>query len=571
MTIRYEHYPRFDELTAELQRLAADHPDLVELSVLGSSHEGRELWLATVTDTATGLHEDKPAIWLDGNIHASEVTASVALLHLVAHLCAGHGTDERITRALATRTFYIVPRVNPDGAELALGEVPFVVRSTTRSWPRPDQQPGHVSGDIDHDGRSLQMRIEDPNGTWKPCSSVPKLLVPREPDEDGPGPYFRLFREGRVHDYDGVAVPIAPPLAGIDSNRNFPFEWRRFPEGSFSVSGHGDFPTSEPEVRAVVQGVVDRPNIGTYFAYHTFSGVHLRPYSDRADDAFPTADRWIYDELGTRATAITGYPSVGVYDGFRYDPKDVITGVADDWAYHHRGLFSWTTEFWSPLRAAGIEDAHPIEWYRDHSLDDELKLLAWVDDHVPDGFVDWYPFDHPELGPVELGGWHAAAVFRNPPAHLLEAEVAPHSELAVFCALTSPLLRERSATCTTLGVGDAGPVTWLVEVVVENTGWLPTNVTKRAVDAGVAAPVRATITLPEGASLVHGRSEVDLGQLDGRALRRSSVGLFAPPNDGTGDRAVVRWTVQAPPGTVVDYEVGQPRAGVVRGRIALVA
>jgi hypothetical protein len=561
----YDRYPRFDELTDHLRRLAADHPELVELSVLGRSHEGRELWLATVTNAATGAHDTKPAVWLDGNIHASEVTASVALLHLVEHLCTGHGTDEEVTRAVDTRTFYVVPRVNPDGAELALGEVPFVVRSTTRPWPRNEQQDGHVTGDIDHDGRSLQMRIVDRNGTWKRCPAAPELLVPREPDEDGPGPYYRLLREGRVHGYDGVSIPIAPPLAGIDSNRNFPFEWRRFPEGSFAPSGHGDYPTSEPEVRAVVQGVVDRPNIGVYFAYHTFSGVILRPYSDRSDDAFPSVDKWIYDELGGRATAITGYPHLGVHEGFRYDPQDVITGVADDWAYHHRGLFAWTTEFWNPLRAAGIEDAHPIEWYRDHSLDEELQLLAWVHDHVPDGYVDWYPFDHPDLGPVELGGWHAAAVFRNPPPDMLEAEVAPHSELAVSTALVSPLLAVRSASVEALG-----DETWLVEVVVENRGWLPTNVTQRAVDVRVAEPVRATLRLPDGARLVHGVAEIDLGQLEGRALRRSSIGMFATPNDGTGDRGVARWIVRAQAGTELPFEARQPRAGVVRGSVRLV-
>ena len=563
-SFRYDRYPRFAELTELLETLARDHPDLVELSELGRSHEGREIWLATVTNRATGDHHTKPAIWFDGNIHATEVTPSVALLHLIEHLCTGHGADERITRALDTRTFYIVPRVNPDGAELALAEVPFEVRSTTRPWPRTEQQPGHVTGDIDHDGRSLQMRIVDPNGTWKPCPAAPDLLVPREPDEDGPGPYYRLFREGRVQGYDGDTIPVAPPLAGIDSNRNFPYEWQRSAQIGFASSGHGDFPTSESEVRAVVQGVVDRPNIVAYFAHHTFSGVLLRPYSDRSDDAFPSVDKWIYDDLGARATEITGYPHVGVYDGFRYDPKHLITGVADDWAYHHRGLFAWTTEFWNPLVAAGIEDPHPIEWYREHPLDDELKLLAWVRDNVPDGYVDWYPYDHPELGSVELGGWNSWAVFLNPPPHLLADEIAPHSELAVFVALTSPLLRERSVSVERLGDD-----TWAVQVVVENAGWLSTNVTQRAVDAGVAEPVRATLSLPGDAALVHGRTELDLGQLEGRALRRSSIGMFAPPNDGTGDRAVARWTVRAPEGTAVAWQVGQPRAGRVGGTVEL--
>ncbi|MFP5322933.1 MAG: M14 family metallopeptidase, partial [Acidimicrobiia bacterium] len=514
-------------------------------------------------NTATGAHDEKPAVWLDGNIHASEVTASVALLHLVETLCARHGADDRITRVLDSRTFYVVPRVNPDGAELALAEVPFVVRANTRSWPHAEQQPGLVAGDVDHDGRSLQMRVQDPNGTWKPHPAIPKLLVPREPDEDGPGPYYRLFPEGWVVGYDGVDVPAAPPRAGIDSNRNFPYRWRRYDKAAFGA-GNGDFPTSEPEVRAVVEGVVARPNVGAYFAQHTYSGVLLRPYSDRPDDDLPSVDRWTYDDLGRRATQITGYPHVNVYDGFRYDPKDAITGVADDWAYDQRGIFAWTTEFWNPLTAAGIEDPHPIEWYRDHPLDDELRLLAWVEENVPGGYVDWYPYEHAELGPVELGGWDHALVFSNPPPHLLEAEVAPHTELAVFTALCLPELRLRETSVERLG-DDA----WQVQVIVENAGWLPTNVTQQAIDAGVIDPVEARVSLPEGASLVHGRDRIGLGQLAGRALRRSSVGTFGPPHDGTADRAVARWTVRAPAGARLAVEVRAARAGVVRTEVVL--
>jgi hypothetical protein len=564
VTPTYDHFPRFDELTERLRRVAAEHPTLCSLEVLGSSHEGREVWIATLTNTATGPHDDKPAIWLDGNIHASELTASVALLHLVETLCDRYAEDPRITRALDERAFYVVPRVNPDGAELALAEVPFVVRATTRRWPHEEQQPGLVPGDADLDGRSLQMRVVDPNGTWKAHPAVPKLLVPREPDEDGPGPYYRLFPEGRVEGYDGTSVPLAPPLAGIDSNRNFPYRWRRYDREGFAA-GNGDYPTSEPEVRAIVQGVVDRPNIGLYFAQHTYSGVLLRPFSDRPDDDFPSVDRWTYDDLGRRATEITGYPHVNVYEGFRYDPKDAITGVADDWAYDQRGIFAWTTEFWNPLTAAGIEDPHPIEWYRDHPLDDDLRLLAWVDENVPGGYVDWYPYEHPELGPVELGGWDHALVFTNPPPHLLEAEVAPHTDLAVFNALCLPRLRLRSTEVDRLG-----EETWQVQVVVENAGWLPTNVTRRAIEAQVVDPVEARVELPEGATLVHGRDRQPLGHLAGRALRRSSVGTFGPPHDGTDDRAVARWTVRAPAGTTLPVVVRGARAGVVRTSLRLV-
>jgi Zinc carboxypeptidase len=554
--IRFDRAPRFAELSEWLQSLAAQYPDLVELDVLGRSHERREVWIATVTNRATGNHADKPAIWLDGNIHASETTASVALIHLLHTLCTQYGGDDRITRALDTRAFYIVPRVNPDGAELALGEVPFIVRSTVREWPRSEQADGLVASDIDHDGRILQMRVADRNGTWKPSTADARLLVPREPDEDGVGPYFRLYREGRVQGYDGVRVELAPPVAGIDSNRNFPYNWARYP--GTAPTGAGDFPTSEPEVRAVVEGVIARPNITAYLAYHTFSGVHLRPFGDKSQDHYPSVDLWTFQDIGRRYTALTGYPAISILEDFRYDPKSTIGGSGSDWAYDQIGVISWTTEFWNVLKAAGIDDPHPVEWFREHPLDDELKLLAWVDEHTHDGYVEWYEYEHPELGRVELGGWNDAAVFRNPPADLLEAEVRPHTQVAILQANMSPLLRHRDTI-----VEPAGDGAWRVRVVVENAGWLPTNVTQMALDRRAVLPVRAEIALPDGVRLVSGTAKLDLGQLGGRALKTSSIGMFASGSDDTRDRAVAEWIIAAPAGTELRVTVRHDRAGVV--------
>ncbi len=112
--------------------------DLCTVTSIGRSHEGRDIWLATVTNSATGTAEDKPAVWVDANIHATEITGSTAALHLVHRLVTEYGTNERITRALDTRTFYVVPRVNPDGVELALASNPTYLRSSTRKWPRTD-------------------------------------------------------------------------------------------------------------------------------------------------------------------------------------------------------------------------------------------------------------------------------------------------------------------------------------------------------------------------------------------------------------------------------------------------
>ena len=198
----FDRFLRHDELVAWLDELAVAHPDLVELETYGRSHEGRELLLVTVTDASTGAHDTKPAHWVDASIHAVELTATVAACHLLQRLVDGFAAgDETIVRALRTRTFYVVPRVNPDGAEWALAESPRLRRSSVRPWPDPDAHrwPGLHAEDIDGDGRILQMRLADPHGAWTVHPDDDRLLVPIPPAGTAAGrPRYRLLTEGSV-------------------------------------------------------------------------------------------------------------------------------------------------------------------------------------------------------------------------------------------------------------------------------------------------------------------------------------------------------------------------------------
>lgn len=571
--LRFDKLYRYDELMAALDALAAARPDLVTLECIGRSYEGREITLATVTNERTGPHHEKPAVWVDANIHSTEVTGSTAALHLLHRLVTGHGSDGdgRITRAVDTRTFYVVPRVNPDGVELALSIPPTYLRSSVRRWPRADERDdpdGLVEGDVDGDGRILTMRVVDANGAWKAAPSDSRLMVPRAPDENGTGPYYRLLTEGTIRNYDGMLVPSASDARSLDLNRNFPVNWRT--EGE--QRGAGPFPSSEPEVRTVMEAVTARPNICAYFAHHTFSGVILRPYDDRADDQFPTEDLRIYNELGKHATAITGYKAVSVFHDFRYDPKDVISGAADMWAYEHAGIFGWTTEFWSPLPKAGITDYHFVNWFADHPIADDLALLRWNDEALAGrGYVAWYPFEHPQLGPIEIGGWDWFNVWGNAPPELMEAEIAPHSDFGIFTALATPRLRIHLADTRRLGAS-----TWLVRVAVENDGWLPTNVTEKAIEKKLVPPVHVRIGLPGnvalergGVRLVSGTDRVEVGQLAGRSRARSMLEDFGSVTDPTRDRAKAEWCVEAAEGARLEITAGHPRAGVVRTTVTL--
>jgi murein tripeptide amidase MpaA len=560
--MRFDAYLRYDDLTRALHALAAAHPGLVRVESIGRSFEGRDIWLATATRFDTGADRDKPALWVDGNIHATEVAGSMACLYLLHHLAAQYGKDDEVTRCLDTRVFYVCPRLNPDGAEWALADVPRIIRSSTRPYPYDEAAiAGLRREDVDGDGRVLTMRVPDPNGPWKVSERDPRLVVRREPTETG-GRYYRLLPEGTIDAWDGVTLELAPHREQLDLNRNFPAGWRQEHE----QHGAGPFPTSEPEVRAAVAFVATHPNLTGAVLFHTYSGVLLRPYSHQADDSLPAEDLWTYQKLGAKGTELTGYPNISVFHDFRYHPKEVITGSFDDWAYDHLGLFAWTIEIWSPQRAAGIADYKFIEWYREHPVEDDLKLLAWNDTALAGrGFVDWYPFRHPQLGEVELGGWDALYTWSNPPHALLEQEIARFPQWLVWHLLVSPKLELVEASATRLGED-----TWRVRLVVQNSGWLPSYVTQRALKNKTVRELVAEIELPAGAQLETGTARVERGQLEGRAYKPVVPSGWAGwSGDATADRAKVEWVVRARAGETVKLIARHERAGTVRTTVKL--
>ncbi|MGD9048669.1 MAG: M14 family zinc carboxypeptidase, partial [Anaerolineae bacterium] len=407
--------------------------------------------------------------------------------------------------------------------------------------------------DVDGDGRMLMMRMRDPNGAWKVCPEEPRLLVRRDPTETG-GEYFRLFREGRIEGYDGVTIELQPVKEGLDLNRNFPSNWRQEHE----QEGAGAYPTSEPEVHAMVQFIASHPNITSGVAFHTMSGVLLRPHGDKPDEDMPPEDLWTYEKIGAKGTELSGYPAISAYHDFRYHPKKVMTGVFNDWLYDHLGLYAWVVEIWNPQDQAGIGEIEYIDWRREHPLEDDLKLLKWSDEVLDGkGYVDWYPFDHPELGPVELGGWNWLYAFKNPPPEFLEKEIAPFSDWLVWHLLISPCLESYQVEVKSLGQD-----TYHIRMVVQNNGWLPTYVTKKALEKKVVRGLVCEIELPEGATLEAGREREVLGQLEGRAYKPSAHFSYYQ-SDVTTDRAKVEWVVHAPGGGRVILTARHERAGTV--------
>lgn len=552
-TVDFTRYYRYAEMTEALQAFVEAYPSLAQLESIGKSHEGRDIWCITITNTATGSADQKPAYWLDGNLHASENTGCMGALHVVQTLLNGYNERADLTRLLDTSAFYIVPCVNPDGMEQVLSS-PYTLRSGTRPYPYLDEFDGLYPHDIDGDGMVLEMRVKDPDGAWKVSDKDPRLMVQRKPDEFG-GTYYRIFTEGLIRNYDGEIVKVAPPVQGLDFNRNFPYSWA--PEGE--ELGAGPYALSEPETHALVKFVSEHPNISGSISYHTYSGAILRPYSDRPDDAMAIDDVWTYQAIGARGQELTGYPHISVYHEFRYHPRKVMHGSFDGWAYENQGIFAFVVELWDLIGEAGIKDRDFIGWMRNHPEEDDLKILQWNDEHLNgEGFVNWRPFQHPQLGEVEIGGWIDQYTMNNPPHKFLLKCLEPNTEFVIAHAAMLPRLELRKLVAEQISEG-----VYRVQANLANSGYLPTYTSRRAQAIKAVRPIIVTLDLPEGASLVSGELKQEIGHLEGRANNES---LWTRSASVSNVRKL-EWVVRVPAGSSINLTAVAQRAGTVSGSV----
>ena len=554
MDIAFNTYYTYPQLTERLAWLAEQHPQIMQVKALGKTLRGPR-HPAGGADQHRDRAGHREAHVLDRRqhpCHGADRVDGRLVLHQkdrrgLWQRPEDHARAGRRSRSTSCRGS------TPTARSGRWPTKPKFIRSGTRPYPLAEKRDGLHDEDIDGNGRILQMRIADPTGDWKVSERDPRLMIKRGPDEEG-GTYYRLFSEGLIENYDGQMISPAPPLHGLDFNRNFPGAWR--PEGE--QDGAGDFPGSEPEIRAVIEFMAKHPNVFGALTFHTYSRAILRPFGTKADSEMDTNDLWVFEAIGERGTALTGYPCVSVYHHFRYHPKEVITGVFDDWLFEHKGIFAFTVEMWDLATAAGVEekskDKKFMDWFRKHPVEDDYKIVAYADEHAPGGLAPWYEFDHPQLGKVELGGWDNLYTWRNPPHALLEAEIAHHADFALAFAALAPRLAWREVKLTPVGEG-----AYHLLAVVENTGFLPTYGSNQAKKMKAVRPVRLEVTLPTGATLVGGKQKQEIGQLEGRS-NKLDVSFGDSPTDNRGK---AEWLIHAPAGGALTLRATAERGGTL--------
>lgn len=528
-----------------LREFHALYPHLTELYEIGKSYRGRPLMVVEITNEATGPARDKPALYVDGGIHAGELTASAVATHLVAHLLNNHGRDPRVTALLDARAFYVRPKFNPDGSDLALVHDQFL-RSTTR--PVDEDEDGVADEDppqdLNGDGWITQMRVPDPEGEWVADPADDRILL-RDADGRMSGRRYSVLREGLDDDGDGAIDEDG--IGGIDMNRNFPRNWER----RHLQPGAGDFPLSEPETRAAAEFVNARRNIAGIVHGHTSGGFVYRLPSASAPSLFPEDDLALIVHLGEEYTRATGRPVVPSAT----HPTRHRYGTLISWGYWDHGVIGWVPEY-SPGPEAWVPDydgdgeASPAEQHRFN--DEELGGRY---------FVDWTPYEHPQLGAVEVGGWRSKFWGQNPPPEFLGEETAAQLPWILYLAEQSPLLAVTEPRVEPLGEDGL----FRVSATVSNEGFLPTSATGRGAvgrerpDGGVDRQVvrpPSVVLEGHGLEIVSGRARIGLSHL---------AGANAFLDAGGGREATVSWVVRITGGEArVRVVASADKGGVAR-------
>ncbi|XP_017821251.2 carboxypeptidase B [Callithrix jacchus] len=107
----YEKYNKWETIEAWTQQVTTENPDLISRSVIGTTFEGRTMYLLKVGKAG----QNKPAIFMDCGFHAREWISPAFCQWFVREAVRTYGREIHMTELLDKLDFYVLPVVNVDG------------------------------------------------------------------------------------------------------------------------------------------------------------------------------------------------------------------------------------------------------------------------------------------------------------------------------------------------------------------------------------------------------------------------------------------------------------------------
>lgn len=591
--ISFDKYHGYTGTVKYLKDIAKAYPSITELIEIGKSNFDRSIYVLVISNLKTGTtldgyidlrnirkegvknvpamkpYQGKPGQWICGSMHGNEYTGTEVCLYIIDKLVTGYETDPQIKELVDKKVFYICPVVNPDGVYNSV-ELGIAQRQNSEKIDNDGDGKINEDGpdDLNGDGYYTQFRYKDPNGRFVKDDVDPRLMVRLGNNEKTTKERYSVITEDKDNDKDGKRGEDSE--RGIDVNRNFPEVW--FSDDGMQ-GGSGKYPTSSPEAHAIAEFFTNHTNILMGQYYHTSGGFTYRPlgtsphqnlhpkdvavmdmimgkkYLEILGEEVPKA--WLYpDSLAhykeeLQKTSANKYAKQRGYElprGWRVSYNEERDqrynyGMASDWMYMQYGLYSVTTELWNPMN--DIDDFPQFEG-DDAYLNRNRELLNYQDEHYGgDYFIDWKPFNHPELGEGEIGGWKSPVGTNNAfPGKPLMNVCEKHWQFELFRATLLPEVEITDATAKILyttnkaqmatasgnednvvvkkGSGAGKYKVVEVTVSVENQGKLATHIGQGAELAGNRPDVIWLVGDRDKITFLQGTPYQKLGVLEGK-------------------------------------------------------
>ncbi|PKG41333.1 M14 family metallopeptidase [Psychroflexus sp. MES1-P1E] len=434
--VSWNRYNTYDGVVDIMEKIAEAYPKLARLESIGKSYEDRSIYMLTISDFNTGNPDEKPAMYIDGNIHSNEIQGTEFSLYTAWYLTEMFGDLEFINQLLKDKTFYIVPTINPDARDNYMKE------PNTPHSPRS----GMLVLDTDGDGEAGEDGFDDLNGdnhiTYMIRKSPTGRFIKDPQDQrrlirvaaEEQGEYEMLGFEGIDKDGDGEVNEDG--IGYYDPNRDWGWKW----QPDHVQRGAYKYPFSLPESRAVADFVMKHPNIAGAQSYHNYGGMILRgPGAEEDVDTYNKEDVRIYDAIAKKGEEmIPGYRYLTVY-------KDLysVFGGELDWFYGGRGIYTYTNELMVSYLYFHKNEGRANQ-------EEELKVDKYLT--FGDAFIDWKEYKHPQYGSIEVGGFKKN-FSRAHPGFLLEQDAHRNMAFTIYHAYQTPKLSITNVEENNLGNG----------------------------------------------------------------------------------------------------------------------
>ncbi|MCJ7487487.1 MAG: M14 family metallopeptidase [Candidatus Aminicenantes bacterium] len=265
-------YHTYAEMTAALQSLAGAHKTMARISSIGKTRGGRDIWAVEIANPAGVPPAKRPALLVAANFEGDHLIGSEIALSVVAFLLNNYPVNAEVKDRLDKSTIYVIPRVNPDGAEGYFA--PIKTGRRTNTSPRDDDNDGRTDEDgpedLNNDGFITMMRAKSAGGEYMIDPDEPRLMKKADPKKGETGAY-KLFWEGKDNDGDGF-INEDPP-GGTDINRNFTHEY------PYYKAEAGPHMISEAESRAVMDWIIGHRNVAAILTFGESDNLIVPPTS----------------------------------------------------------------------------------------------------------------------------------------------------------------------------------------------------------------------------------------------------------------------------------------------------